>query len=116
EFSASQAVPQFTGTHQAAPDNRFSTSQIKAILDACTDYNVAKDYSGLGNVDVEYKAGINSGVRTPDATLAHIRGRGTNNTMLCWESITARQGQIAELRCRLVHVYNAGSGVDPLVF
>lgn len=116
EFSASQAVPQFTGSHQAAPDNRFSTSQVKAILDATTDYNIAKDYSGAGNVDVEYKAGINLGTRTADATLAHIRGRGTANTMLCWESFTARQGQIVELRCRLVHVYNAASGVDPLVF
>lgn len=116
EFSASQPVPQFTGSHQAAPDNRFSTSQVKAILDACTDYNIAKDYSGLGNVDVEYKAGLNLATRTADATTSHIRGRATANTMLIWESFTARQGQIVELRCRLVHVYNASSGVDPLVF
>lgn len=116
EFSPSQAVPQFTGSHQASPDNRFSTSQVKAILDFCTDYGIARDISGLGNVDVEYKAGINNGVRTPDASLAHIRARGTANTLVCWESFTARQGQIVELRCRLVHVYNVASGVDPLVF
>lgn len=116
EFSASQAVPQFTGTHQASPDTRFSTSQVKAILDACTDYNIAKDYSALGNVDVELKSGVNLGVRTGDAALSHIRARGTSNTGLFWESFTARQGQIVELRCRLVHIFVAASGVDPLVF
>lgn len=116
EFAAGQAVPQFTGTHQAAPDNKFSTSQVKAIFDACTDYNIAKDYSGLGNVDVEYKAGINLGVRQADAGLVHIRARAASNTMLVWESFTARQGQIVELRCRVVHVFNAATGADPLVF
>lgn len=118
EFAAGQAVPQFTGTHQAAPDNRFSSAQVKAILDATTDYNVAKDYSALGNVDVEYRAGINLGVRKASGGLDtfHIRARAASNTMLCWESFTARQGQIVELKCRLVHVFNLASGVDPLVF
>lgn len=116
EFSASQPVPQFSGTMQASPDNRFGSSQVKAILDVCTDYNIAKDFSGLGNVDLELKAGVNLGVRTPDANLAHIRARGTANTALFWESFTARQGQVVELRCRLVHIFVAASGVDPLVF
>lgn len=116
EFAAGQAVPQFTGTHQAAPDNRFSSSQVKALLDYCTDYSIARDTSALGNVDVEFKAGINLGVRQADAALVHIRARATANTMICWESFTARQGQIVELRCRLVHIFNLASGVDPLVF
>lgn len=115
EFAAGQPVPQFTGTHQAAPDNKFSSSQVKAIMDACTDYNIAKDYSA-GNVDVEFKAGINLGVRQAEAALTHIRARAASNTMLVWESFTARQGQVTELRCRLVHVFNSASGVDPLVF
>lgn len=115
EFSASQAIPFFTGSHQAAPDIKFSSSQLKSLLDLATDYGVAKSFD-TGNVDLEYKAGKNLGVRTPNATAAHIRARGTQNVMLVWESLTAKQGQIAEARCRLVYVQNPQTGLDPMVF
>lgn len=116
EYSSCQVGPQFTGTHQASPDNRFSTSQIKSVLDACVagDLNISRDLSG-GNVDTEYKAGLNLASRIADAELSHLRLRMQENAMLCWEELTARQGAVAELRCRLAAIYDAAGGNDPLV-
>lgn len=115
EFAASEVGPQFTGTHMGAPDIRFSSTQIKDILDACsTAHGIVGDLSAQ-EVDLEYKAGANLGARVADATTSHLRMRLTNNAMLCWESITARQGALAEVRCRLATVFNSGSGSDPMV-
>jgi hypothetical protein len=116
EFAAGQVGPQFTGSHMASPDNRFTTSQIKSILDATSagDYNVSRDLSGV-SVDTEYKAGDKFGARIADANLAHFRMRAQENTMIAWESLSARQGGLAELRCRMVHLYNSATGNDPLV-
>ena len=115
EFAAGQVGPQFTGTHMASPDNRFSSTQIKSLLDACTDtYGIIRDLSGV-TVDTEYKAGDKFGSRIADATTAHLRLRAQENTMLAWESLSARQGGLAELRCRLVHLFNSATGNDPLV-
>jgi hypothetical protein len=115
EFAAGQVGPQFTGTHLASPDNRFSSTQLKAILDVCIagKYNVIRDLSG-GNVDVEFKAGENRGTRIADASLAHIRGRMANNAAICWESFAARMGGTVSLRCRIVAVQVGGN--DPLIF
>src|SRR3989304_3622984 len=55
EFAAGQVGPQFTGSHMASPDHRFTTTQIKSVLDACDVYNIAKDLSGT-SVDTEFKA------------------------------------------------------------
>jgi len=114
EFIPSLSSPQFTGTHQAAPDNRFTVTQIKSVLDACISGNlsIARDLSA-GNVDVEYKAGSNLNVRLAGSA---VRARMQENAMLTWESITCRQGQIAEIRCRLAAIYKSSTGNDPLVF
>jgi len=114
EFVPSLSAPQFTGTHQAAPDCRFTVTQIKTVLDTCIAGNlaIAKDLSA-GNVDVEYKAGSNLNIRLVGSA---IRGRMQQNSMLVWESISCRQGQLAEIRCRLVAIYKSATGNDPLVF
>ena len=114
-FAASQVGPQFTGSHMASPDNRFSSPQLKSILDACVAgaYSVIRDLSA-GNVDVEYKAGDNLNTRIADASLAHIRGRMASNAAICWEGFSARMGQVVSLRCRIVAVMVGGN--DPLVF
>jgi len=116
EYAASQPGPQFTGSHMASPDNRFRTTQIKSILDAtfAGDYGIASDLSG-GNVDTEFKAGANLGIRLADAGLVHLRLRMQENAMICWESLSATQGGLAELSCRLVAVYNSATGNDPMV-
>jgi hypothetical protein len=114
EFAAGQVGPQFTGIHMASPDNRFSTTQLKGVLDllAAGDYNVVRDLSGT-TVDVEYRAGEQLGSRVSEAGLAHIRMRMANNSMLAWESLSVRQGGLAELRVRSVAVSVGGN--DPLV-
>lgn len=122
EFAAGQVGPQFTGTHMAAPDFRFNTSQIKAILDACIagNYEIARDIGSTADVYVQYKAGRNLGARMPDdnggAGGSHLFGRMQENAMLAWESLTARQGGLVELRCRIGAIYKASTGNDPLVF
>lgn len=121
EWAASQAGPQFTGTHQAAPDNRFSTAQLKTIIDVLIagDENICRDLSS-GDVYTEYKAGDNRGIRLPDdnggAGGNHLFGRMQENAFLALESISARAGAVAELRCRLAAVFNASTGNDPLVW
>lgn len=114
EHVPSLSAPQFSGTHQAAPDNRFTVKQIKSVLDACIAGNlsIARDLSA-GNVDVEYKAGSNLNVRLAGSA---VRARMQENAMLTWESITCRQGQLAEIRCRLAAIYKSSTGNDPLVF
>jgi len=116
EVAAGQVGPQFHGTHMASPDNRFGTTQIKDILDACLagDYNISRDMTTT-NVDVEYKAGDKYGARVADATTAHLRMRMQANALLAWESLSAQQGGLAELRCRLVATFNAATGNDPLM-
>lgn len=119
EFSASQVGPQFTGSHMAAPDNRFSTTQIKSVLDACTEYNISRDLSGT-TASVQYKAGKNLNHRMADdnggAGGNHLFGNMQENAMLAWESISARQDGTAEIRCRIGAVYKVSTGADPLVF
>lgn len=116
EFSASEAGPQFTGTHQAAPDIRFDCNQIGTLFGvmAGADYDVIKSYAA-GNVVVEYKSGANLGVRDVDGGNTHVKGTFTENACLIWESFRVRQGGLVEAQCRLGAVYNAASGVDPMV-
>lgn len=117
EFAASEPAPMFTGTHQASPDNRFSSTQIKTLLDQfiAGEYNVAKDYLS-GTVQVEFKAGKLAGVREGNAEEAHIRANCEENTGLFWESFRVRQGGLVEMRCRLVSVLNPETEADPMVF
>jgi hypothetical protein len=117
EWAAGQPGPQFTGTHQATPSVPFRCTQLKDILDVTIagNYNISRDLSA-GNVDIEFKAGSLLNVRTADATLQHVRARMTENTMFTIESISARQGSLAEAQCRLSPYYNSVSGADPLVF
>lgn len=121
EFAAGQVGPQFTGTHMASPDNRFTTTQIKDLLDVCGagEYNIARDLSGA-DVYTQYKAGENRNARLPDdnggAGGNHLFARMQENAMICIESITARMGGLAEIRARLIAVYDPVAGNDPLVW
>ncbi len=117
EQGASEVGPQFTGTHQGSPEIPFTTTQIKTILDACVGgrHNLAVDLSA-GNVDVFFKSGQLLNDRYPDDEEQHLRARLQDNSMLCWESLSARQGALAELSCRLLAVYNSQTGNDPMVF
>jgi hypothetical protein len=117
EYSASEAGPQFTGAHQASPDNTFETTQIKTVLDQMNadGHYLIKDYSSGGAVLVDYKAGLNLGVRVADATLGHLLFTANDNTAVAWEGFSARQGGLVTMRARLAHIFLPASGNDPLI-
>lgn len=117
-WASGQVGPQYTGTHQGQPGLPFITTQLKDILDVCVAgiYNCSRDLSGSGNVDLEYKAGDNLNAREADANLLHIRARMQANAMVTVESITARQGGLAQANIRVSCVYKSATGADPLVF
>lgn len=118
EFAASDPSPSFTGTHQAAPDNRFSTTQLKTLLDvvkvsAGGKLNVVRDLSD-GVVVIEFKAGENLGSRLAANTNNHIQLEMTSNAGVWWEGLRARQGGLAEARVRLAAIFLPESGNDPM--
>jgi hypothetical protein len=121
EFAAGQVGPFFTGSHMAGPDLRFSTPQLTTLFTVTIagDYYVARNLMDVNQsvgyiTDLYYKAGQKGGTRLPDISTAHLRMRGDRNAMLVVESITAREGQLAEARCRLVFVLRDNVN-DPLV-
>lgn len=116
EFAAGQVGPSFTGSNQAAPSVRVRSMQLKGVLDLFSggDYGISADYSS-GNVDIEWKAGLNLAEREADADAEHIRGRMQENCMAVWDTITCRQGQPAEITFRLLPIHVPANG-DPLIF
>lgn len=117
EMASGQVGPQFTGSQQAKPGLPIRTTQLKDLLDCVVagGYNINRDLSA-GNVDFEIKAGKNLNERELDAAALHVRARMQENAMVTIESITARQGSLAEAACRFSCIYNAATGNDPLVF
>lgn len=119
EFAASDPAPRFTGSHQAAPDFKFSTNEIKAVLDVLSNYDVCHDFDDV-DVYLQYKAGEQRGVRLSDdnggAGGNHLFGRMQENAFLAFESIQAQQGSLAKIRARIAAIYQLSTGNDPLVF
>lgn len=118
EYAASDPSPSFTGTHQASPDNRFSTTQLKTLLDAVKTasggkLNVVRDLSD-GIVLVEFKAGENLGSRIAADANGGITFEMLNNAVVWWESLSARQGSVATARVRLAAIFLPQSGNDPM--
>lgn len=112
EFAAGQTAPQFAGSNISNPDLPFTTKQLKTLLDEFDVEDVIKDLSG-GNVDVYFKQRAPNALRTPDASLAHIRGRLTSNAMLYLQSIRAQQSQDAEASARLLPSWDGSN--NPLI-
>ena len=102
EFAPSAIVPSFRGGYGARPEISFTTPQIKTILDTCG--LVGADLSA-SNVDLFYKRATNLGTREAIADLDHLRIRCVRS-MLVWDRISARQGQLATVSCRLVPTYD----------
>lgn len=113
EFASGQTGPQFTGTSQSNPDLNFTSVQLNTVLAEIDTEGICVDLSG-GNVDIEYKKGNPHGTRVADGTAGHLRGRLESNALLYWESIRASQGQNAEIRARLLPVWDTVN--DPIVF
>ena len=64
EWAGAAVTPSFTGAQQAIPDVTFTTSEIKTILDACTDGDGVsiKGYSST-QIDLCYRLATNFGSR-----------------------------------------------------
>lgn len=115
EFSAGHAVPLFTGSHSAVPDFKFSHTQISTMLSQFFGgkYNVAREYNS-GTAYAEYRVGDNRGVRDQKSNSTHVYGAMVDNSVVFFESLKCRQGQLAEMRCRFVALQTDSN--EPLVF
>lgn len=118
EKASSDWGPGFVGATQASPDVSFRSREIKQILDYCPDNDIcgayhvdpqipANDYS----VRFFCRAGRPFGVREADdfSPSNPVGGQPEdrhhvvdmiNSAFLCWESITANQGDAAEISGR----------------
>lgn len=106
EFAAGQFVPSFRGAQSVKPDVGFTTTQIKTILDACG--MAGANYAG-SNVDLYYRKAINRSTREAIGAAVHLRLR-LNYSLLYWERITAAQGQLSQIACRLLGCFD---GTNP---
>ena len=102
-YASGYPDPLFVANRMVKPDVRFSTPQLKTILDLCGSTFIA-DLSG-GNTDLYYKLATNLGVRVADATTSHNRIRMATGAMY-WEEIGAVHGQDATMTARIVPIYN----------
>jgi hypothetical protein len=106
EYAAGAVVPSFRGAHGARPDVTFTSTQLGAILAATGMYGVP--YAAT-NVDLFYRQGSNLGTRTAIGTTAHLRVRAVRS-VLYWDRISAKQGQLATISCRIVPTFD---GTNP---
>ena len=115
ESQSGRPVPCFVGVQTADPTLMFTTRSLKTVLDTVSGGSLAlvRDLSA-GEVDVLYKSGKAMDIRELDATPVHAIARMTNSAMLYWDTITANQGSVAEVSCRLVTANRTGA--DPLVW
>ncbi len=118
-FSSGDVAPMWSGSLSAAPAITFGSRQIKSILDLCDaaaghgngKSYVAYDGSG-GSTDIWYRKGEAFGLRIADATAEHERMRMTR-AFLRWDSISAQQNQVAEIRSMCGAGYDGSN--DPLI-
>lgn len=106
QMSSGDYAPSYAGGITSAPALPFSTSDIRTALtlfdsdEAHTKgRNVSYDGSA-GNTDLLYRMGEAYGVREDLATATHEQLRYTK-AFLVWDTITATQGGVAEMACRL---------------
>jgi hypothetical protein len=117
ESPAGQAAPMFTGTHDALPDLRFGSMDVKVILDAMLDsaFYMSSGVKADSPTKIEFKAGTNAGIRNASGDNSHISA-SCARVALFLESIRCRQGECATVQCRLVTLFDTAGSVDPMVF
>ncbi|MHC4108845.1 MAG: hypothetical protein ACYSTY_12235 [Planctomycetota bacterium] len=114
EFASGQTAPQFVGSEGTTPDINFTSRQLKTVLDLIDTESVAMKPKAYP-VDVHYKKGDEGGTRVADATAQHLRARMAASTaMLYLMSISANQGASAELRARLLAIWDGTN--NPVVW
>lgn len=98
-------VPLFTGSRGQRPDLTFTTHQLKTILDGMGLNGV--DLSA-GNTELFCKLDKDLGVRNANASTVHAVYRMAG-AWGYWQSISARQGQEAEINCRVVPTWDGAT-------
>lgn len=109
--AAGMPYPQFAGTMAVRAEMRFTTPQIKSILDLVGASGVY-DLSG-GNTDLYMKVAADQGVRTASNSSAHHRFRAAQG-FLVLERITAGHRAEAQAQCRIICAYDGTN--SPLVY
>lgn len=109
--AAGQIYPQFAGNMGQKIEIRFTTPQVKTILDLTSSDGI-HDMSGA-NTDLFFKVAADQGNRTASASAAHHRFRAAQ-AFLVLERITAGHRSEAQAQCRLICAYDGTN--SPLVY
>jgi len=113
-YSSGHIHPLFRATRSQKPGVTFSSTAVGQILTyllAGSD-NYMRDLSS-GNTDVEYRQGKSQAFRyaTSDSNNERLR---LTKAFLSWDTISASQDQDATISCRLVGLYDTGTGNAPI--
>jgi len=95
--------PLFIANREEKVDQKFTTTQIKTMLDLCGATFFA-DLSA-GNTDLQYKAGANLGVRQAAASTVHQRLRMTTGAVY-WDGLSVEHQQDAVMNGRIVPIFD----------
>lgn len=107
--AAGYPQPLFTAVRGIAPEIVIETHQVGSAI---TEFGLfGKDHTS-GNVDLYYKKVASQGVRTADASLAHVRLR-MQNAFGYIQQITAGHQQEAVARIRIVSPFDGTN--EPIV-
>lgn len=104
-MAASDVLPSFRGAHGSTPDIRFTTHQVKTVLDVCG--LGFYDMSG-GNCDLYYRQDTPYGMREAVGDSDHVRLRCVRGIMF-WDEISADQDNLATISCRIIPTWNGST-------
>lgn len=109
--AAGQIYPQFAANMGQKPEIRFTTPQVKSILDLVGSDGI-HDLSAA-NTDLYFKAASDQGNRIASANSSHNRYRVAQG-FLVLESISAGHRNEAQATCRIICAYDGTN--SPLVY
>lgn len=101
--AAGHFYPQFAATTKVIPKKRFTTSQVKTILDLVGADGIA-DLSGA-NTDLYFKSALDQSNRKASASNLHHRLRATK-AFLVLERISVQNGGEAQAQCTIYCSYD----------
>lgn len=117
--SNADPTPCFVSVMQADPQIDFTSRAVANVLNIFTNtadsLNVAKSFATDPTFSLLYAKGAPQGFRTASGSAQHIRGLMDGSVMIYWNSITARQDELATINATIAMVRKNNS-TDPLVF
>lgn len=109
--AAGQVHPQFAANMGQKIEIRFTTTQVKSVLDLVSSTGIY-DLSA-NNTDLFFKVAADQGTRTASASAAHHRFRAAQGFLIL-ERITAGHRSEAQAQCRIICAYDGTN--SPLVY